>query len=276
VLLRNQQTDTDFFNNLEVGAKKSVQALGSFKSNTQALGETLTSTLGDGMQGVMNNMIDSLERGENAWKSFREGVGDLLSQLAQEIQKYIVKLMVMWAIQKLVGIAAGGGGADVSATDPNTLVGGSGLTYTSPNFSFNAEGGLIQAFANGGLALSGGMIPTNIGIRGKDSVPAILMPGEFVIKEDAVNHYGVDFFKKLNAKQLADGGIVEAAQASKTNDPTGSKKDGEKEATLNIINVVDPRTIPKTTGEEILNVISFEQQRNGNVFKQWKSAIRDG
>jgi hypothetical protein len=272
VILRNQQTDTDFFNNLEVGAKKSVQALGSFQSNTQALGETLTSTLGDGMQGVMNNMIDSLERGENAWKSFREGVGDLLSQLAQEIQKYIVKLMVMWAIQKLVG----GGRADVSATDPNTLVGGSGLTYTSPNFSFNAEGGLIQAFANGGLALSGGMIPTNIGIRGKDSVPAILMPGEFVIKEDAVNHYGVDFFKKLNAKQLADGGIVEAAQASKTNDPTGSKKDGEKEATLNIINVVDPRTIPKTTGEEILNVISFEQQRNGNVFKQWKSAIRDG
>ena len=274
VLLRNQQTDTDFFNNLEVGAKKSVQALGSFQSNTQALGETLTSTLGDGMQGVMNNMIDSLERGENAWKSFREGVGDLLSQLAQEIQKYIVKLMVMWAIQKLVGIAAGGGGGEAMAGMPDTSI----AAATGATGGFVTSTG-IQKFANGGIVLigtSGGQVPLNIGKRGQDSVPTILMPGEFVVREDAVNHYGVDFFKKLNAKQLADGGIVEAAQASKTNDPTGSKKDGEKEATLNIINVVDPRTIPKTTGEEILNILSFEAAKNGPVFKQWKSAIRDG
>lgn len=57
-----------------------------------------------------------------------------------------------------------------------------------------ANGGLIK-FANGGFA-------------GGDTVPALLMGGEFVMNRSAVNKHGVDFFNRLNAGKFAAGGLV--------------------------------------------------------------------
>ena len=51
-----------------------------------------------------------------------------------------------------------------------------------------------------------------------DDVPALLTRGEFVIKREAVSHYGDDFLYKLNNKMLpkyATGGIVEANNPAK-------------------------------------------------------------
>ena len=50
----------------------------------------------------------------------------------------------------------------------------------------------------------------------KDNIPAMLMGGEYVINADAVNRYGVDFFKNLNKGKLnkyADGGLVGESSA---------------------------------------------------------------
>jgi hypothetical protein len=51
-----------------------------------------------------------------------------------------------------------------------------------------------------------------------DDVPALLTRGEFVIKRDAVKHYGDDFLYRLNNKSLpkyATGGLVEAGKPQK-------------------------------------------------------------
>jgi TP901 family phage tail tape measure protein len=51
------------------------------------------------------------------------------------------------------------------------------------------SGGTVKGYAFGGLA------------RGTDTVPAMLTPGEFVVKRSAVNSYGVDKLKAINNGQ---------------------------------------------------------------------------
>ena len=49
------------------------------------------------------------------------------------------------------------------------------------------------------------------GEANKDSIPALLMDGEYIIRKDMVNFYGKDFFDKLNSgriRKFADGGSV--------------------------------------------------------------------
>ena len=59
----------------------------------------------------------------------------------------------------------------------------------------------IKKFANGGIV--GGP-----GTGTSDSIPAYLSNGEYVIKADAVDQYGAEFFDKLNAQKLAKGGLI--------------------------------------------------------------------
>jgi TP901 family phage tail tape measure protein len=56
-------------------------------------------------------------------------------------------------------------------------------------------------------AASGGMI-RGAGTGTSDSIPALLSNGEYVIKADSVNKYGVDTFNALNAGKFKEGGPV--------------------------------------------------------------------
>jgi ABC-type dipeptide/oligopeptide/nickel transport system ATPase component len=59
------------------------------------------------------------------------------------------------------------------------------------------QGGIIKRFAQGGLA------------KGTDTVPALLTPGEFVIKKDSARKIGKDNLESLNqAGKFASGGFV--------------------------------------------------------------------
>lgn len=73
-------------------------------------------------------------------------------------------------------------------------------------------GGLIQRFAGGGKALfqrlSSALVP---GVGDKDTVPAVLTPGEFVIRKGAVAKYGEKLFHALNSGMLTlanTGGLI--------------------------------------------------------------------
>jgi hypothetical protein len=96
----------------------------------------------------------------------------------------------------------------------------------------------------------------------------MLMPGEFVVRKAAVDHYGVDNLFKLNAMKFADGGAVPGRKAA--NSDAGN--DGQ-EIVLNIINVVDPSSIPKTSEAEILNVISMDAAKNGPTTRQLRARL---
>ena len=84
---------------------------------------------------------------------------------------------------KIKNAAASGGNVGVVATD-----------------NFKARGGLIYAS-------QGAFIP-----RGTDTVPAMLTPGEFVMRRSAVQSIGVNNLRKMNsgkAQYLHTGGLVQ-------------------------------------------------------------------
>ena len=62
-----------------------------------------------------------------------------------------------------------------------------------------AQGGKVMAFARGGV------VP---GTGSRDTVPAMLQPGEFVIRKNSVKKLGVNNLSKMNAKGYASGGAV--------------------------------------------------------------------
>ena len=79
--------------------------------------------------------------------------------------------------------------ATIPKYDPNTVGGGGGLN----SFRFMATGGMVRPkyFKTGGIN------------KGTDTVPAMLTPGEFVVKRSAVKKYGSKFFKNLNDKKYS-------------------------------------------------------------------------
>ena len=69
-----------------------------------------------------------------------------------------------------------------------------------------------EGYAKRGYA-SGGLVPKHFAAggyaSGTDTVPAMLTPGEFVIKKSSVDKYGKDFLHDINVQRLDDGGEVE-------------------------------------------------------------------
>jgi hypothetical protein len=73
-----------------------------------------------------------------------------------------------------------------------------------------AAGGMVSRYM-----ASGGMVPKYMAEGGKlmkpmgtDKVPAMLTPGEFVIKKSSVNSYGVENLKSINNGQAPDSNSV--------------------------------------------------------------------
>jgi TP901 family phage tail tape measure protein len=61
--------------------------------------------------------------------------------------------------------------------------------------------GQLKSYATGGHIRGAGTATS-------DSIPAYLSNGEYVVKADAVSHYGTGFFDSVNAKKFANGGQV--------------------------------------------------------------------
>lgn len=239
--------NTSFWSNFEKGVTTAVKSLGTFKTHTQDLGSQITGTLADGLTSTIDNMITSLAEGENAWKSFRDGVGGVLGDIAKALQKYVAELIAVWMVQQLVGMVVGSGGSTPMAGSPNTSV----ISATA------ASGGLVTG-----------------GIKGKDSVPVLTMPDEYIVKASSVRKYGVDFMKDLNegkVKKFAEGGSVGGFSASRSESSSKGQEVG-----LTIINVADPNSVPQKTNQaEIMNVVSFAIDKRDPVIKKLKAFIKE-
>jgi TP901 family phage tail tape measure protein len=73
----------------------------------------------------------------------------------------------------------------------------------------------VPATSNPVVRATGGMIYADEGTlvnfkpKGTDTVPAMLTPGEFVVRKSSVDKYGSGMMEKINAGNFADGGIIE-------------------------------------------------------------------
>lgn len=147
--------------------------------------------------------------------SIKERFGRFLQSLAQLILSTIVQLIVATAIAKAFGVPLAGD------TTPAPAVGGL------------AEGGPVpEGFAEGGKVGNRRARPTlahfRPGVRGfsrggrprgldpRDTIPAFLQPGEFVVKKSVVDSMGLGFFSAVNNGQLSPAATPAAAPAAST------------------------------------------------------------
>jgi len=86
----------------------------------------------------------------------------------------------------------------------------------------------------------GGFIP-----KGTDTVPAMLTPGEFVVRKSAVDQYGQDFLNDINVQRFSTGGTVGAPHALGMSS-MGSAKPKAKEEEKRATSLFDKRIWEKT------------------------------
>jgi TP901 family phage tail tape measure protein len=102
------------------------------------------------------------------------------------------------AAKKVADALAAQKAADAAADARSALL-NDDTWWSGTNF-FRAKGGLINPtkFAMGGFS------------KGTDTVPAMLTPGEFVVRKSAVDQYGQDFLSDINVQRFSTGGPVGA------------------------------------------------------------------
>ena len=102
------------------------------------------------------------------------------------------------AAKKVADALAAQKAADAAADARSALL-NDDTWWSGTNF-FRAKGGLINPtkFAMGGFS------------KGTDTVPAMLTPGEFVVRKSAVDQYGQDFLNDINVQRFSTGGPVGA------------------------------------------------------------------
>lgn len=247
--------------------QKIDEVFGKYKNNVAEM--DVVGVLGKGLEATLNGLTDqfsdmftSIASGS---KTVSAAFKDLSRNVIQSILQMITKMLVMKMVQaglNLMGVplpvGAIAGGMDASTSLP---IGGNGYILTATGGYFTPEGGVerVRKMASGG--------PITGGIQGKDSVPVLAMPGEFMVNKRAVDAVGTDFLHGLNS-----------ASNSVVSQSTASSKSPAKEVENAVVNVyvVTPDQKPSGMGpKDVVVAISDDIMRGGSI-KQLIKRVQTG
>lgn len=205
-----------------------------------------------GVEGLLDGIPQVLTTANNAFSTFfsdvlsgTASVGDafrtmagsildaMMDVVASEIAKSFVKLLFSVG-RNLMG---GGGGPDPSLD------------------GLYKDGGFVRA-------------ATGKAVRGRDSVPILAMPGEFVLRKSAVDAIGADNLQSLNAN---GNRAISGQNAVK---PVTVAAPQQEQRPMNIY-VVSPDKTPPPSRDEIIVMIQEDMINRGPVYKTTK-AIQQG
>ncbi len=127
---------------------------------------------------------------------------------------------------------------------PSLLKGGAGLLGGIKAGKFNT-GGKVLGFNKGGY------VP---GAGNRDTVPAMLTPGEFVIKKSSVNSIGAGTLEAMNNNKYATGGIVSL-------NPYDKGKPDIKRTSADITRGAVEGKAKKST-KEVNDIITYAKEKN--------------
>lgn len=149
------------------------------RSYTSAkIGSTIANDLGTGMSDALYSVADGT-------KSMKEAFSDMAKSILEDISKMLIKMAVLKTMETAVGMYFGSPQVYDSAIGPTQTANSQGLFMLS-------NGGFIPKLrAAAGKLVRGG-------IQGRDSVPAMVMPGEYILKKSAVDALGTNFLNDLN------------------------------------------------------------------------------
>lgn len=208
--------------------------------------------LQNGMQAIMGNMTGSLSNAFvsmlDGTKTVKEAFRDMATSVIKAMLDVIAQALAMQAIKAMIGGFGGGGGA-------SNVVPTAAATGGYINMAGRIE--RVRQYAGGG--------PVRGGVEGRDSVPAVLMPGEFVLKKQAVDAVGTDYLHSLN---MASKDVVSSSG--------GKKPESREQGEPSVVNVwvVSPDEKPNTLGpRDVVAIISDDISRGGSVKKLIKQVV---
>jgi len=158
--------------------------------------------------------------------------------------------------------------AEAAASKIFDAVGKWATSYTGTGAGWvNAIGGILGATTKkaGGGSINGPGTGTS------DSIPAWLSDGEYVIKADAVTHYGKSFFDGLNAKRLASGGYVGTSPAVPSGGPSVAIQIENKGQPVQATATASKQPDGSTLIKMVLSEVASDMARGGSIAAATKS-----
>lgn len=203
----------------------------SFDFLTQLAKDTpkVLSSISSNFSNFFTQFLTGTLKGRDAWRKMLTGIlTDLTKMLSQKAFSNFLGI----AFPGLAGAAAPGAvGAPLSLAPPGASLGG---------FVHKALGGYISRMANGGLA--------------RDSVPAMLMPGEFVLRQSAVSVLGREQLDQWNNQ----GNRIQ----SQGNDIRPPETPSQPPTPFNVW-LTQPNQIPPPGPRDFVHAIGQDILRNG-------------
>lgn len=212
-------------------------------------------TVGDGMSSVLGTLTGSMGNAfasmASGTKSVKGAFRDMATAVIKSMMDIAAQAVAMQAMKGIMSLFSFGGGSSTGGM--NLDAGISSMPQMAATGGFVMPSGRIERvrkFAAGG--------PVTGGVQGRDSVPALVMPGEFILKKAAVDAVGTDYLHSLNQ---ASNAVV---SSSTPKNPDAAKQDG------GVVNVwiVTPDQQPGGLGpKDVIAVISDDISRGGSVKK---------
>lgn len=199
--------------NLKTQQAAAKQASNIFRELATAIGEDLKGAFGD----FFNTVFTEVLQGS---KTIGEAMRDLFSNILTNIIEQITQKLIVENLVKA--------GSSIFSS----------LFFASGGHVRQmASGGLLEAFASGGSK--------------RDSVPAMLEPGEFVMRKRAVQQVGVNNLRDMNR---GNGGGQQAPQINIINKGTPQTTEGQPKIEFN--------------GKQlVVDIITTDMRNNGPIRK---------
>lgn len=215
----------------------------SLRAGQEAMSAGLSSFIGDWASGMIQNTEDVKDAFEAMGKS-----------ILQSMLKVLTDRTATMFTDMLFGKADGSTGLG--------MLGNLGLSL----FGGKSDGAMSFGMSNGGMVkgYSGGGYVSGTGI-GRDSVPAMLMPNEYVLRPSATSALGKPFLDRLNAtttgslKQL--DGKAQAPQISVVQSPPTN------------VYVVSPDQANQMGPNDVVVTIEDNISRNGSIKQLIKQVV---
>ena len=208
-------------------------ALDDERDVLRGLGRTIADNFRGRARTAVSDFVSALNEGTLTMESFKQGFKSFIVGVMQDIQEAILQELVQKLINKMISDIAN-----------NIDFGGFNLFGSKASGGYAGRGSTISRFAAGG------------GVFQRDRVPALLEPGEFVIRKPMAKAIGGPVLERMNATGQMPAGNIE-------------------------INMVNKGTPQQATSEQkpqidgkgiIIDIVLTDLQNNGPI----KQAIRGG